>query len=56
MKSNEIPSEEPESERKTTDRPSSSVVEMDAQMVDQLPQIETICKRMLLYSNHYKQQ
>ncbi|XP_044463556.1 CHD3-type chromatin-remodeling factor PICKLE-like isoform X3 [Mangifera indica] len=41
-KSNEIPSEEPESEQKTTDKRSPSSVEIEAQIPDQLPQIEAI--------------
>ncbi|GAY44313.1 hypothetical protein CUMW_081240, partial [Citrus unshiu] len=42
VKSNEIPSEEPESERKTTERPSPTSMEIDSQMVDQLPKLEAI--------------
>ncbi|KAJ0029973.1 hypothetical protein Pint_12488 [Pistacia integerrima] len=42
IKSNEIPSEEPESEQKTTDKPSPSSVEIEAQIADQLPQMEAI--------------
>ncbi|KAH9760402.1 CHD3-type chromatin-remodeling factor PICKLE [Citrus sinensis] len=44
VKSNEIPSEEPESERKTTERPSPTSMEIDSQMVDQLPKLEAISK------------
>ncbi|KAL5785967.1 hypothetical protein ACOSQ2_008359 [Xanthoceras sorbifolium] len=39
---NELTSEEPESEQRVTDRPSSSSMEIDAQMVDQLPQLKAI--------------
>ncbi|KAL9439940.1 hypothetical protein AB3S75_018747 [Citrus x aurantiifolia] len=42
VKSNDIPSEEPESERKTTERPSPTSMEIDSQMVDQLPKLEAI--------------
>ncbi|KAK1550249.1 hypothetical protein Q3G72_016142 [Acer saccharum] len=39
---NEITSEEPESEQKVTDRASPSSIEIDAQMVDQLPLLKAI--------------
>lgn len=48
VKSNEIPSEEPESERKTTERPSPTSMEIDSQMVDQLPKLEAISKDIVI--------
>lgn len=44
MKSNEIASEEPGNEPKVTNLPNPSSVDVDTQVIDQLPRVETFSK------------